>query len=54
MPRTGTIQPALQHIDYELADEVLADTQARLKALSDPLRQAAMRAVMRRGQPGIP
>jgi DNA-binding transcriptional ArsR family regulator len=33
-------------LDYELADEVVADTPARLKALSDPLRQLILALVL--------
>ena len=40
--------PVLQQIDYELADEVIADTPARLKALSDPLRSLILDLVLER------
>ena len=38
----------LHVIDYELADEVDADTPARLKALGDPLRQLLLDLVLER------
>ena len=39
-----TIQ--VHQLDYELADEVVADTPARMKALSDPLRQLILDLVL--------
>jgi DNA-binding transcriptional ArsR family regulator len=41
-------EPGLQRIDYELADEVAADTPARLKALGDPLRSLILDLVLER------
>ena len=35
-------------LDYELADEISADTAARLKALGDPLRQLILDLVLER------
>lgn len=35
-------------LDYELADEIAADTPARLKALGDPLRQLILDLVLER------
>ena len=41
-------EPGEQQLDYELADFVLADTPARLKALGDPLRQLLLDLVLER------
>ncbi len=37
-----------QVLDYELADEIVADTPARLKAIGDPLRQLLLDLVLER------
>jgi DNA-binding transcriptional ArsR family regulator len=42
------IQPRTDHLDYDLADEISADTPARLKALGDPLRQLLLDLVLER------
>lgn len=44
------IESAIQNyeLDYELADEISADTAARLKALGDPLRQLILDLVLER------
>ena len=36
------------HLDYELADEIRADTPARMKALGDPLRGTILDLVLER------
>lgn len=38
----------LHHLDYELADEISADTPARLKAVGDPLRLLILDLVLER------
>jgi DNA-binding transcriptional ArsR family regulator len=42
------IDPSGYQLDYELADEISADTPARLKALGDPLRQLILDLVLER------
>lgn len=42
------IQQQTDQLDYELADEISADTPARLKALGDPLRQLLLDLVLER------
>ena len=38
----------MHHLDYELADEISADTPARLKAVADPLRLLILDLVLER------
>ncbi len=42
------VEPAVHHLDYELADRVDADTPARLKAVGDPLRMLLLDLVLER------